>query len=118
MDTADFNKRVVAGRYATTPPAGGPFPLNPHSCPTDGGPPQGPQVGWSTSTTVPGEVEAVHAGEVAKLPAGGVAGARTFDFQHVRAEPGEELGAGGSRLHVRHIEDAHAFERGLRRDAR
>src|SRR5712672_2129437 len=58
-----------------------------------------------------GEVEAVGPLHVAQLPARDVAHAGPLDLDHVGAHIGEQLRAGGARLHVREVEDAHAVER-------
>src|SRR3546814_103416 len=58
-----------------------------------------------------GEVEAVDIGNVAELAAGGVADARPLDLDHVGPEPGQELRAGRTGLHVGEIQDADTFER-------
>src|SRR5438309_693747 len=57
-----------------------------------------------------GEVEAVDAGDVAQLLARDVARAGLFHLDDVGAQPGEQLRAGGSRLHVRKVEDTHALQ--------
>jgi hypothetical protein len=56
------------------------------------------------------EVERVGIGDVTQLAAGDVAGARTLDLDHVSAEPGQQLGAGGTGLHVREVDDLDALE--------
>ena len=56
------------------------------------------------------EIEAVRVRHVLQLAARDVAHARTLDLDHVGAEPGEKLGAGGARLHVGEIENANVFE--------
>ena len=56
------------------------------------------------------EIEAVHIRNVAQLAARDVADAGPLHFDHVGAEPGEKLGAGGAGLHVGEIEDADAFQ--------
>src|SRR5690606_11834356 len=58
-----------------------------------------------------GEVEAVHVGDVAQLAAGGVADPRTLDLDDVGAEPGQQLRASRTRLHVGEVQDANTFER-------
>ncbi len=58
-----------------------------------------------------GEVERVRALHVDQLAARDVADARTLDLDHVGAEPGEQLRAGRTRLHMREVENAHAVER-------
>lgn len=55
------------------------------------------------------EVEAVDAGDVAQLLAGDVARGR-LQLDHVSAEPGQELGAGRTRLHMGHVEDADTIQ--------
>ena len=57
------------------------------------------------------EVERVRIRHVAQLAARDVADAGPFHLDHVRAHVAEELRAGRTRLHVREVEDAHAFER-------
>ena len=54
------------------------------------------------------EVEAVHAGDVAQLPARGIALAGTFHLDDVGAEPGQQLRASGAGLHVREVQNANA----------
>ena len=58
-----------------------------------------------------GEIQGVLALDVTKLGARDVAGARALDLDHVGAEPGEQLRAGRSGLHVREINDLDAFKR-------
>jgi hypothetical protein len=57
------------------------------------------------------EVQAVDARDVLQLSARDVSATGQFDFDHVRAKPREDLGADRSRLHVGHVENAHAVER-------
>jgi hypothetical protein len=57
------------------------------------------------------EVEAVDARNVAELGARDIATARQFDLDNVRAEPGQDLGATGTRLNVGEIENADAGQR-------
>ena len=61
-----------------------------------------------------GEIEAVGALHVAQLAARDVADAGPFDLDHVGAHIGEQLRAGRPRLHVREVENFHAFERPAR----
>ena len=58
-----------------------------------------------------GEVEAVGARLVDQLAARRIAGAGPFHLDHVRPEPGEQLGAGRPRLDVGEVEDLDALER-------
>ena len=51
------------------------------------------------------EIEAVHVRDVAQLAARDVAFAGALDLDHVGAEPGEQLRACRTRLHVREIEN-------------
>ena len=53
-----------------------------------------------------GEIQAVHAGDVAQLPARRVAFSGSLHLDHIGAEPGQQLRAGRSRLHMREIENA------------
>ena len=62
------------------------------------------------------EVEAVHVRQVAQLGAGDVPAPGLLDLDHVSSHPGQELGADRAGLHVRHVDDADAFE-GLRNHA-
>ena len=55
------------------------------------------------------EVERVGVRHVAQLAARRVA-LRVLELDHVRAHPGEQLTAGGSRLDMGHVQDADAFE--------
>jgi hypothetical protein len=55
-----------------------------------------------------GEIERVGALHVDQLTTRDVADTRTLDFDHVGAEPGEQLRAGRARLHMREIENADA----------
>jgi hypothetical protein len=55
-----------------------------------------------------GEVQAVGPGNVAQLLARDVAAAGLLDLDHVGAEPGQQLCASRSGLHVREIENAYA----------
>jgi hypothetical protein len=57
-----------------------------------------------------GEVQGVHVRDVLQLGAGDVAGAGTLDLDHVGAEPGQQLGAGGTGLHVGEVDDLDAVE--------
>ena len=57
-----------------------------------------------------GEIEAVHALDVAQLMAGDVAGARAFDLDDVGPEPRQQLRACGTRLDMGHVQDADAFQ--------
>ena len=50
----------------------------------------------------------VEPGGVGRRPPSLVAAGRVLDLDHVRAEPGERLGAGRSRLELREIEHPHA----------
>src|SRR5262249_32754445 len=51
-----------------------------------------------------GEVQAVDLGNVLQLSARDVAAARALDLDHVGTKPGEQLGAGRPRLHVREVQ--------------
>ena len=53
-----------------------------------------------------GEIQAVHAGDVAQLPTSRVAFAGALHLDDVGAEPGQQLGACGARLDVGEIKDA------------
>ncbi len=57
-----------------------------------------------------GEVETVHVGNVAQLLAGDVSDPGLFHLDDVRPQPGEQLGAGGPRLNVREVENAHTVQ--------
>ena len=57
-----------------------------------------------------GEIQAVGVRQVAQLAAGDVTLARPFDLDDVGAEPGEQLGAGRPRLHMREVENPHALK--------
>src|SRR6185295_10732967 len=57
-----------------------------------------------------GEVERICALHVDQLAARNVTNTRPLHLDYVRAEPGEQLRAGRTRLHVREIENADAFE--------
>ena len=56
------------------------------------------------------EVEAVGVGHVAQLAARRVTLARLLDLDHVGAEPGQQLRAGRTGLHVGEVEDAYAIK--------
>ena len=56
------------------------------------------------------EVQAVGTRDVAKLTAGDVAASRRLQLDDVRAEPGEQLRGRGTRLDMRHVEDANAVQ--------
>jgi hypothetical protein len=56
------------------------------------------------------EIEAVHIRNVLELLAGGVADPGPLDLDHVRSEPGQELGAGRAGLNVGEVQDADAFK--------
>ena len=58
-----------------------------------------------------GEIEAVGARLVDQLAARRIAGARPFHLDHVRPEPGQQLGAGRPRLDVGEVEYLDALER-------
>ena len=58
-----------------------------------------------------GEIEAVDIRFVAQLTARDVAAAGQFDFDHVRAEPRQQLRASRPGLHMGHIENANSIER-------
>ncbi len=60
------------------------------------------------------EIEAVGAFHVAQLAARDVADAWPFNFDDIGAHVSKELGAGRPRLHMREVEDFHAFERPAR----
>jgi hypothetical protein len=51
-----------------------------------------------------GEVERIDAGDVTQLPARRIAFARPLDLDHIGAEPGQQLRAGRTRLHVGEVE--------------
>src|SRR5581483_11561402 len=57
------------------------------------------------------EVERVSTLHVDELAARDVADARALDLDHIGAEPGEQLRAGRTRLHMREVENLHAGER-------
>src|SRR5262249_49534104 len=57
-----------------------------------------------------GEIEAVRIGNVAQLGTRDIAAPRQLDFDHVGAEPGEDLGRRRSRLNMRHVENANALQ--------
>ena len=57
------------------------------------------------------EVQRVGIGDVAQLAAGDVAGAGALDLDHVRAEPGQHLGAGRTGLDVGEVDDLEALQR-------
>ena len=57
------------------------------------------------------EIERVRALHVDQLTARDVAHARTLDLDHVGTEPGQQLRAGRTGLHMREIENAHPVER-------
>src|ERR1700722_7580187 len=56
------------------------------------------------------EVQAVHVRNVAQLLARDVAVAGALHFDDIGAEPGQQLRAGRTRLHVREVEYAHAVQ--------
>src|SRR3984957_7248599 len=56
------------------------------------------------------EVQAVHVRNIAQLFARDIAGAGAFHFDDVSAEPGQQLRAGRTRLHMREVEYAHAIQ--------
>ena len=56
------------------------------------------------------EIQAVHARNVAQLAARDVPLAGAFNLDDVGAQPGEQLRAGRTRLHVREVEDANAVQ--------
>jgi hypothetical protein len=58
----------------------------------------------------PEHCEAVDVGDVTQLLARDVP-AGSLQFDHVGAHPGQDLSARRSRLHMRHVQDTHAFER-------
>ena len=53
-----------------------------------------------------GEIEAVHALDVLQLAAGDVADTGPFDLDHVSAQPGEKLRAGGAGLDMGELQNA------------
>jgi len=55
------------------------------------------------------DVEAVDVGDVTQRLARDVP-AGSLQFDHVGAHPGQHLSARRSRLHMRHVQDTHAFE--------
>jgi hypothetical protein len=57
-----------------------------------------------------GEVECVDVRDVAQLRARDVAGARALDLDHVGAEPGQHLCAGGTGLDMGEVDDLDAVE--------
>ncbi len=58
-----------------------------------------------------GEIETVDIRLITQLPAGDIAPPRQFDFDHVGAEPSQNLRAGRPGLHMRHIENTNSVER-------
>src|SRR6202035_1436507 len=58
-----------------------------------------------------GEIQAVDIRNVLQLTAGDVADAGALDLDHVGTEPGQQLGAGRSRLDVGEIENANVRQR-------
>jgi len=58
-----------------------------------------------------GEIEAVHARDVAQLATCRIALAGALDLDDIRPEPGQQLGTGGSGLDMGEIENANAFQR-------
>jgi len=56
-----------------------------------------------------GEVERVGVGDVAQLVARDIARTRAFDLDHVGAEPGQHLGAGGTGLDMGEVDDLDVF---------
>src|ERR1700679_3776317 len=57
-----------------------------------------------------GEIEAVDVRDIAQPLARNFTAARLFDFDHVGAEPSEQLRAGGTRLHVREIQNSNSVQ--------
>jgi hypothetical protein len=54
------------------------------------------------------EVERIGIWVGAADAAAGIAGAGVFDLDHVRAQPGQRLGAGRTRFELGEVEDLHA----------
>ena len=55
-----------------------------------------------------GEVQRIDIGNIHQLAARNVADARALDFDHIRAEPGEQLRTCRAGLHVREVKNADA----------
>src|ERR1700737_2349461 len=57
------------------------------------------------------EIEAVRAGDVAKLTAGDVSPSWRLQLDDVRPEPGQQLRSRGTRLDMGHVQNANAVQR-------